>query len=136
MAVDQDYILARCTEADMGYETPCWVWDLTPNDSGYGTLNGTSAHRVAYGLWRGSIENQLDHLCEVRACVNPWHLEDVTASENVRRARARRTHCPKGHLQDEATIYINPRGERSCRTCNRERSRDWARSHRLQGANT
>ena len=45
------------------------------------------AHRIAYRLARGAIPDglQLDHLCRVRLCVNPEHLEPVTASENVRR---------------------------------------------------
>lgn len=28
---------------------------------------------------------ELDHVCRVRACVNPAHLEPVTHIENVRR---------------------------------------------------
>ena len=30
---------------------------------------------------------QLDHLCRVPGCVNPDHLEPVSAAENVRRGR-------------------------------------------------
>jgi hypothetical protein len=29
---------------------------------------------------------ELDHLCEVRRCVNPAHLQPVTRTENVRRS--------------------------------------------------
>jgi hypothetical protein len=32
---------------------------------------------------------QIDHLCNVRNCVNPAHLEAVTAHENMRRMSVR-----------------------------------------------
>ena len=45
------------------------------------------AHRHYYERVRGPIpaNRQVDHLCRVRACVNPDHLELVTARENIRR---------------------------------------------------
>ena len=47
------------------------------------TWEAANGRRVPAGL-------QLDHLCTVRRCVNPAHLEPVTPAENDRRARARR----------------------------------------------
>ena len=51
------------------------------------------AHRVTYRHLVGPIPAgmQVDHLCRNRTCVNPDHLEPVTASENRRRAMAIRT---------------------------------------------
>lgn len=45
------------------------------------------AYRYAYELLVGPIPpgHDVDHLCYVRACVNPTHLEPVTRPENVRR---------------------------------------------------
>jgi hypothetical protein len=69
----------------------CWLWTGYLNHQGYGTLwDGemvAGAHRVAYRLEVGAIPEDLvlDHLCRVRNCVNPAHLEPVTSAENTRR---------------------------------------------------
>src|SRR5690348_3625220 len=68
----------------------CWIWTGSLNTSGYGILRigkTTSVHRFAYELLVGPIGEglQLDHVCCVRHCVNPAHLEPVTAAENMRR---------------------------------------------------
>lgn len=66
----------------------CWLWTASTN-WGYGVLSidGRSirAHRFAYELLVGPIPEglQLDHLCHVRHCVRPDHLEPVTLQENV-----------------------------------------------------
>lgn len=67
---------------------------LTP--TGYGVFKigrkSHGAHRVAYREFVGPIPSgwEIDHLCSVRNCVEPTHLEVVTRSENLRRMRARR----------------------------------------------
>lgn len=77
-------------EEDRGYKTPCWVWQRSLSPKGYGTCWHGSAHRYYYQQAKGPIPDglQLDHLCRVRACVNPDHLEPVTNVENVRRSPA------------------------------------------------
>ena len=84
--------LARLTvPEDRGYETPCHVWTGWLNNCGYPTMthHGRTArsHRVAYEHFVGAIPDglDLDHLCGVKACVNPEHLEPVTHRENMRR---------------------------------------------------
>src|SRR5438874_924042 len=68
----------------------CWIWTSILGKAGYGLfwLDGrfTNAHRVSYLLKHGSIPDgkELDHLCRVRCCVNPQHLEPVSHKENVR----------------------------------------------------
>jgi hypothetical protein len=74
----------------------CWLWQPAPGGNGYGRLSvhGRLAyvHRVSYELHVGPIPDGLtiDHLCRVRTCVNPAHLEPVTFAENTRREMAAR----------------------------------------------
>jgi hypothetical protein len=70
----------------------CWLWTGSTLKNGYGNLMGTDgrnqyAHRVAHVLFIGPIPEgyEVDHLCRVRNCVKPAHLEAVTRQENLRR---------------------------------------------------
>ncbi len=112
----------------------CWRWSGTITTKGYGVfwLDGRNrrAHRVAYEAMVGEIpqELQLDHLCRVRSCVNPAHLEPVTARENTKRGNTGENHrsktaCPAGHAYDSTNTHINTRGARVCKTCNRDKAR-------------
>lgn len=83
---------------DRGYNSPCWIWNRHINKtSGYALMSrwhanhrdkSRYAHRYFYALVIGPIPEglQLDHLCKVRCCVNPNHLDPVTAEENCHRA--------------------------------------------------
>ena len=72
--------------------TGCWLW-TGAQVKGYGRLRFGGrvqpAHRVAYEMMVGPIPSglTLDHLCHVKACVRPSHLEPVTQAENLHRAR-------------------------------------------------
>ncbi len=113
----------------------CWLWTGFLHSNGYATFyTGTRkqmAHRFAYEYYVGPIPDglQLDHLCRVRSCVNPEHVEPVTSRTNLLRghtvtaAHAAKTECPQGHPFDEVNTYIHPTGSRRCRECMRERDR-------------
>lgn len=80
---------------ERGFTTPCWIWGgAISAATGYGraTVRGCkdSAHRAMWSQERGPVPPGmvLDHLCEVRACVNPDHLRVVRQRENVRRSKA------------------------------------------------
>lgn len=81
------YIDERISEDENG----CWNWRLALNTGGYGLCFRRDwrglAHRFTYTHLVGTIPDgmQLDHLCRKRACVNPDHLEPVTAATNVQR---------------------------------------------------
>lgn len=70
-------------------ENGCWQW-LASRVNGYGIFGRhIRAHRWAFVRWHGPIPDglELDHLCQNRGCVNPWHLEPVTSKENDDRRR-------------------------------------------------
>lgn len=73
-------------------DTGCWIWQGRVDRSGYGALKfrgrSMAAHRFYYEQLKGPIPEglQIDHLCSVRLCVNPEHLEAVSGVENVRRS--------------------------------------------------
>jgi len=70
----------------------CWLWTGSKTQGGYGQLSVdgvcVGAHRIAYRLLIGPYPAgyHIDHLCRVRNCVNPDHLEAVTVAENLRRS--------------------------------------------------
>lgn len=121
----------------------CWLWAGKLNLDGYGYLYEYSAGKnTTYGAHRVVFENDrqripegltLDHLCSVRRCINPEHLEVVTQRVNLLRGNtvagnnSRKTHCPRGHKLSSNNIKKDNRGYRSCRTCHnlRERKRYW-----------
>lgn len=121
-------------EEDRGYVTPCWVWQNALSHEGYGRQirNGVEhhAHRVVYMELVGPIPDglTLDHLCRVRSCVNPGHLEPVTMRENTMRgdtilaSHARRTHCRCGHEYTPENTVARPDGGRYCRICRHEKN--------------
>lgn len=115
---------------EMGDSLACWMWHGPIDRHGYGKIHSGSrqnsvhlrAHRVAYALFKGLIPEGLtiDHLCRNRLCCNPFHLEAVTAAENVRRGRnnnREKTHCIHGHEFSEENTYLW-HGKRRCRRCN------------------
>lgn len=111
----------------------CWEWTAGKRShKGYGGFNGKHyAHRFAYELAVGPIPDglTLDHLCRNRLCVNPDHLEPVTARENTLRGEspnvvtARTGVCKRGHSMDDA--YIERDGSRQCRHCHNLRQRSY-----------
>lgn len=113
--------------------TTCILWTGRINVDGYGTIGIHLAHRRAYEdqvgppIPKGYV---LDHVCNVRACINVLHLEPVTQPENVRRTNERGrhrsvqiTHCPQGH--DYARHGRRTPDKRLyCRVCKTVKSRE------------
>ena len=133
---DADYIKSRIEIDAAG----CWIWQLVLFYDGYGRCaaqRGTSrmAHILSYRTFRGPVPAglELDHLCRVRSCVNPDHLEAVTPRVNTRRSlspaarNAVKTHCIHGHEFSLENTYLY-RNMRQCRAC--QKARDGRRGDR------
>ena len=122
-------------------ESGCWLWTGATNSKGYGYIFVSNAHpariimahRHSYERSIGPIPKglQLDHLCRVRCCVNPHHLEPVDTRTNLMRGvgiakmNALKTHCIHGHEFTETNTELTKTGERirrrRCITCRRKR---------------
>jgi hypothetical protein len=106
----------------------CWLWTAA-RVHGYGIIfwNGRNqpVHRIVYELLVNVIPEglTLDHLCRVRHCCRPEHLEPVTHQENILRGQSpiahqvRQTHCKRGHPFDEVNTIQRANGQRGCRIC-------------------
>lgn len=120
------------------YSDNCWQWTAAKTDKrGYGYFwNGhrnVLSHRWSFEYFRHEIPRTLFvcHHCDNPSCVNPDHLFVGTNSDNMKDAGAKgrlpqqngrnrntlKTHCPKGHPYSGDNLYINPKGNRFCRTC-------------------
>ncbi len=113
----------------------CWLWIVAIEDETYGVfwdgLRTTSAHRIMYEWVNGPVGSLVvDHaICQHPPCVNPWHGEAVTQSENILRGNLRQytqTHCKRDHefTPENTRMSVNTRtGKlmRQCRACQRIR---------------
>lgn len=111
----------------------CWLWIGSTTREGYGRAHlrrgkTVAAHRKAFQMDTGAViprSMHLDHLCRVRCCVNPDHLEVVTARVNTHRAMLFRDPglcqqdglCLHGHPLDQSNAHSRADGDTPCRSC-------------------
>lgn len=103
-------------EQDCGYETPCWIWQRAIAANGYGQIrvNGrvVVAHRYFYETKYGPVPTgkELDHLCRVRCCCCPNHVQVVTRTTNVRRGARSKLSIDKAYtiraLAESGTTHL------------------------------
>jgi hypothetical protein len=131
-------------------ENGCILWTGGQDGRGYArfctdAVHQRAAHRWVYERYRGPVPNgmELDHLCRVRHCVNPDHLEPVPHKVNLARSditvQARlsaRTHCINGHeFTPENTFFKRKVRGRRCRICKRLSERNRQHARKTQGNN-
>ena len=110
----------------------CWLW-MGKIDDGYGRFSIGDrlylVHRLAFAVMKSKLgtNTQVDHLCKVRNCLNPEHLEEVTSKENTRRGLIKvfntdPNKCPYGHDYD---VEIPGKAEgvtyKNCSKCHKAR---------------
>lgn len=119
----------------------CWFWLGVTDACGYGCIRvdgrfwGT--HRYAYETIIGPVPDglEIDHLCQVRNCVNPAHMEPVTQEENKRRAGLRRTMCASGnHPRFPGSRYGKGTNAGRCKECVRAASRRYSLKNQMAAA--
>ncbi len=120
----------------------CWLWQATCfNGSGYGGFwvsadkSMRCAHKVAFQALVAPVAPglDLDHLCRVKQCCNPDHLEPVTRAENVRRDHVYRRpdFCWRGHPFSGYNLLIRPR-QQACRECGRINKANYMRRQKAK----
>lgn len=111
-------------------EAGCYAW-LGSHSRGYAKMrwyeDGTRQNgRVARYLCEPVPEGlEVDHLCRMRWCVNPEHLELVPHQENIRRQRAHAV-ATRQFCEKHPDVRLKFEGkQRACRVCRREYVRLW-----------
>lgn len=137
-----DRLLSRLGPTDS--ET-CWLWPGAKRADGYGMIaakchtggvdhygwRATSTHRLMWHLTNGPIPAGMviDHLCSVRACCNPAHLQVITQAENVR-LQAERTPLRESCAKCGSSDWMMQGQQRKCRPCWNTYTREWQRARR------
>lgn len=114
--------------------TGCWEWTSHIDPAGYARVSVESksvyVHRLAWSATHNDAEPEvIDHLCRVRHCVNPEHLENVSNRTNIIRGMEPRAiahrngTCLKGHPASEIYRRKSTGGAVQCRACMREKKR-------------
>lgn len=127
-------LLPRWIQKTKLLETGCIVWTASGTKNGYGriSLNNkkTLVHRIAWVAANGvdiPLGMQIDHLCRVRGCVLPDHLEIVTPKENTHRGESfaavlgAREFCKRGHRY----VSVDRPSTHKRRVCKECMERSW-----------
>ena len=113
----------------------CWRFLGSIQYQGYGKIKrggrNVAAHRYFYEKLVGQIPNglTLDHLCEVKDCVNPNHLKPATIWENSSRGNcvsainSRKVFCKRNHPLPKIAERKYGQMRRECMPCIKIRSR-------------
>jgi len=146
-AITRREFLRFMTYIALGDECVCspiphqhWLWTGRISSLGYGTFNWRGRHFLPHVFafivlgYEIPYGHELDHLCRIRHCCQPFCVEPTTHKENVMRGAGlaamfvRRTHCKAGHLLDGNNIRRSGpsrKNARDCRICHNTRSRKY-----------
>lgn len=109
----------------------CWIW-TGGLSNGYSSFKydgeRIAGHLLTYRAMIGKVPVglELDHLCRVRRCVNPYHLDAVPKRVNILRGEgptarhARQDDCGKDGHGPYIVRTFKAKARRVCRDCERE----------------
>lgn len=118
---------------------PCLIHSGADNGNGYVQFRyngrGDYAHRYAWERVHGPIpdDQTVDHLCEVKRCVNDQHMELATSVDNYLRTALAKKECPNGHEYKPGSYKVR-NGARACLVCQKVTMRRGSR-RRSRSAN-
>lgn len=105
----------------------CWLWIASKDAYGYSRIKFDCKSKLAHVLSYVSftlahVANELDHLCEIKHCINPKHLKDVTHKNNSRKASGWTLidgiwYCKRKHAMTGMNIYPTSDGYVRCKAC-------------------
>lgn len=121
-------------------ETGCHLWSGALNGSGYPQIRigkrGSVLRLVRRVVWRIEMESdvpanyRLRSECRNKLCVNVRHLRLGRSGDWGYKSK---THCVRGHELSEENTRTYKDGWRRCKTCHRDRARNWWRERHGKG---
>jgi hypothetical protein len=104
-------LLKRCKQEDRGHDTLCLIWYGEKDKEGYGRIKSNGKYVPTHWVLDGKPPEGLekDHLCHVRDCVRPSHLENVTRQVNTDRRRG--TGRQRRSTEEERSVARQMLGE-------------------------
>lgn len=132
--LDARTLMRFASKFDIESDSGCWLWTSSKNHKGYGYMTvdtvSWAAHRLSYLHHTGPIPDglEIDHLCRVRNCVNPNHLEAVTHRVNIQRTREYSgADCSHGHPRTPENVmtYVKSSGKvvHECIPCHKAKAK-------------
>ena len=90
----------------------CLLWQGALSDRGYPLIyhDGKTrrTHRVSFYLFHGHIDDDcvIHHICANRSCINPDHLQAITAQENTAEMLERNNYKKKISKLEKENNYL------------------------------
>ena len=108
---NKDYSkVLRLVEENVAKEDGCWNWRGKLSPKGYSAIGSRGLHRVVLEAKLGQPlgTEQAHHICANRQCVNPDHLQPVSARENIAEMNQRNFYLRRIAELEDALRSIKP----------------------------